>query len=142
LRVVLDPDLGTAPAARVFADDAATTVYTAEGADSERAAALRASGVGVRPVPHGPDGLDLGAVLKDLRAEGVRSVLVEGGAEVIGAALTAGVVDRLVVAMAPSLGAGSSAADMRRATEEIRLTNRCAYIAGEDVILAWDVDKP
>ncbi|GIJ68353.1 GTP cyclohydrolase II [Virgisporangium ochraceum] len=142
LRVVLDPDLGTTPAARVFADDAATTVYTAAGADGERAAALRASGVGVREMPNGPDGLDLGAVLKDLRAEGVRSVLVEGGAGVIGAALAAGVVDRLVVAMAPSLGAGSAAVDMGRATEELRLTNRCAYIAGEDVILAWDVQKP
>jgi GTP cyclohydrolase II len=141
LRVVLDPDLRTSPAARVFADDAATTVYTADGADEVRAAALRASGVGVRTVASGPDGLNPGAVLADLRAAGVRSVLVEGGAGVVAAMLAAGVVDRLVVAMAPSLGAGSAAVDMGRATEKIRLTNRCAYIAGEDVILAWDVEK-
>jgi GTP cyclohydrolase II len=144
-RVVLDPELRTAPAARVFADDAATTVYTAEGADAERMTALRASGIGVRTVPAGPDGtdpsLDLGAVLADLRAGGVRSVLVEGGGRVIAAMLAAGLVDRLVVAMAPSIGAGSAPVDVGPTGDALRLTNRCVYLAGDDVILAWDVER-
>jgi diaminohydroxyphosphoribosylaminopyrimidine deaminase/5-amino-6-(5-phosphoribosylamino)uracil reductase len=92
----------------------------------------------VRTVPAGPGGLDPGAVLSDLRAAGVRSVLVEGGAEVIAAMLAAGLVDRLVVAMAPSLGAGSAAVDIG----PVRLSKRCAYVAGDDLILAWDVAHP
>lgn len=139
LRVVLDPELSTRPAARVFADDAATTVFTTDGMDAEKAAALRASGVGVRMVPAGPRGLDLGAVLSDLRAAGVRSVLVEGGAGVIAAMLAAGLVDRLVVAMAPSLGAGAAPVDIGPTVDALRLSNRCAYLAGDDLILAWDV---
>jgi 3,4-dihydroxy 2-butanone 4-phosphate synthase/GTP cyclohydrolase II len=141
LRVVLDPRLQTLPAARVFADDAATTVYSADGVDEERAAALRASGVGVRTVAGGPDGLDLGAVLADLRASGVRSVLVEGDAEVIAAMLGAGVVDRLIVAMAPSIGAGSASVPVGPTTDALSLTNRVAYLAGDDVLLAWDVEQ-
>lgn len=141
LRVVLDPGLDADPAARVFADDAATTVYTAEGADEVRAAALRASGAGVRTVASGPDGLDLGAVFADLRASGVRSVLVEGGAEVIAATLASGLVDRLIVATVPSLGAGSAPVP-NVTVDALRLTNRDAYLAGEDVILAWDVVHP
>jgi GTP cyclohydrolase II len=142
VRVVLDPGLRTGPTARVFADDAATTVFTTEGADPVRVAALRASGAGVREVPAGPDGLDLDAVLSDLRAGGVRSVLVEGGAEVTAAMLAAGVVDRLVVTMAPSIGAGSASVDSGRTMDALRLTNRVVYLAGEDVILAWDVSHP
>ncbi len=80
LRVVLDAELKVAPTAQVFDDEAATTVFTVAPADSLRAAELRAAGVGVREVASGPGGVDIAAVLAELRRSGVHSVLVEGGA--------------------------------------------------------------
>ncbi|MEC8425404.1 MAG: dihydrofolate reductase family protein, partial [Myxococcota bacterium] len=52
-------------------------------------------------VPHGPDGLDLGAVLAALQARGIQSVLVEGGARVHRSFLDAGLVDRIHLFVAP-----------------------------------------
>lgn len=44
-----------------------------------------------------------GAILDELRARGLRTVLVEGGGETISRFLTAGLIDRLHVAVAPML---------------------------------------
>jgi diaminohydroxyphosphoribosylaminopyrimidine deaminase/5-amino-6-(5-phosphoribosylamino)uracil reductase len=54
------------------------------------------------------DGTDVGTGLRALRAHGIGHVLVEGGAGLAGALLTAGLVDRLVIFRAPVLlGAGA-----------------------------------
>jgi riboflavin biosynthesis pyrimidine reductase len=78
-----------------------------------------------------------------LRAAGTESVLVEGGSTVITALLAAGVVDRLIVAIAPMvMGAGTQAVNslgVERVTDSIRLRNRMIVPAGDDVVLAWDV---
>jgi 3,4-dihydroxy 2-butanone 4-phosphate synthase/GTP cyclohydrolase II len=143
IRVVLDSKLGIAPTARLLSDDSATVIYTAPGVDPERVARLRTDGVAVREVPAVPDGVDLAAVLADLRAQGVRSLMVEGGAGVITALLSAGLVDRLVVSLSPIvLGTGVEAvADLgaRRVTDGVRLTNQCTYHTGDDLVLGWDV---
>ena len=55
--------------------------------------------------------VDLGAALRALRARGVRSLLVEGGASLASAMLDAEAVDRLVIFQAPVvLGGGALAA--------------------------------
>jgi GTP cyclohydrolase II len=142
LRVVLDTRLRIPPTAKVFADDAATMVFTTAGADEKRMAELRAAGVGVREIAAGPGGVDMAAVLMELRRIGVRSLMVEGGTMVIGSLLAAGLVDRLVVAMSPIVvDAGTQAVSLGRVTHGVRLTNRCAYLAGEDVLLGWDVER-
>jgi riboflavin biosynthesis pyrimidine reductase len=99
--------------------------------------------VAVRTVPAGPSGVDLEAVLKDLRVSGVRSLLVEGGARVITAMLAAGVADRLIVAVAPTIvGTGTEAVgDLGIATvaSGLRLTNRSLHVLADDMLIAWDV---
>jgi riboflavin biosynthesis pyrimidine reductase len=128
----------------VFTDDAPTVVFTTADADAKRGADLRAAGVAVRVVAAGRGGVDIAAVLAELRRSGVRSLMVEGGAAVITSLLAAAAVDRLVVSVSPILlGAGVEAvADLgiRRVVDAVRLTNRCAYVTGEDLLLGWDVE--
>jgi diaminohydroxyphosphoribosylaminopyrimidine deaminase/5-amino-6-(5-phosphoribosylamino)uracil reductase len=109
LRVVLDARGRTPAGARVADAAAPTLVLTASGALDRVAARLGASagsgGVEVAAVPTGPrgEGLDVPAALAVLWDRGVRSVLVEGGAALLHAVLAAGLVDRLVVHVAPVL---------------------------------------
>lgn len=143
LRVILDSTLRLAPTARVLDDQAGTVLITTERSTEERRAALRARGVGVRVVQAGPRGVDLPGALATLRALGVRSLLVEGGARVITSFFGEKLADRLVVGIAPTIiGAGIDAVGdlgVARVAESIRLTNRFVHQAGEDLLVAADV---
>jgi 3,4-dihydroxy 2-butanone 4-phosphate synthase/GTP cyclohydrolase II len=143
MRVVLDSRLRSPSTAKVFADDAATVVFTTAAADGGRSAELRAAGVAVREVPSGPGGVDLTAVLLHLRASGVESLMVEGGAAVITSMLGAHLVDRLVVSVSPTIvGAGVEAVGelgIDRIADGVRLTNRTVCLTDDDVLLGWDL---
>jgi 3,4-dihydroxy 2-butanone 4-phosphate synthase/GTP cyclohydrolase II len=143
LRVVLDSTLRT-PSTALLLDDGAPTVFlTTDEAGEDDRKRVRDAGAGVRVLPPGPGGVDLVAALAQLRAEGVRSVLVEGGAQVITSLLAAGLVDRIVVGTAPRIiGAGTEAVGdlgVARVTEGIRLRNRSVHLTADDVVMAWDV---
>jgi riboflavin biosynthesis pyrimidine reductase len=57
----------------------------------------------------GPDGpADLPALLRELRGEGVRAVLCEGGPRLHGALWAAGLVDELFLTIAPKLAGGEA----------------------------------
>ena len=57
--------------------------------------------------------LDLRWILSDLAARGVNDVLIEAGAALTGAALRSGLVDELIVYVAPRLlGAGRDLVDL------------------------------
>ena len=143
MRVVLDSALRTPLTARVLSNDAATLVLCRLGADPVRAEALAATGAAVYEVDDTPDGLQLGAVLRLLRSLGVASLLVEGGARVITSMLAAGVADRLVVSVSPTIiGAGVDAVGplgIDRVADGIRLDNRSVHAAGHDILLCFDV---
>ena len=72
-------------------------IVLSESPNASRAAALREVGVEV------VDASSLGDGLRSLRARGIRSLLVEGGAGIAAALLTANLVDRLVIFQAPVL---------------------------------------
>ena len=143
LRVVLDSTLRTPSTALILDGDAPTVVLTTEKAGEDDRKRLLAAGAGVRVLPSGPGGIDLAAALALLRAEGVRSVLVEGGAQVITSLLAARLVDRIVVGTAPRIiGAGTEAVGdlgVARVIEGIALRNRSVHLTADDVVTAWDV---
>jgi diaminohydroxyphosphoribosylaminopyrimidine deaminase/5-amino-6-(5-phosphoribosylamino)uracil reductase len=110
LRVVLDSTLRSPGTARVFDVHAARTlVITTTRAHSERIERLRASGVEVEIVAASAARVDLGAALALLGARGMVSLLVEGGASVLGSAFDARVVDKVVAMLAPRIIGGTSA---------------------------------
>lgn len=125
IRVVLDSALRTPPGARLLQAPApklhAPIIYTVSD-DASRAQALRNAGADVRRVDAtASNGLtagvqpqvDLLTVLKDLVALPVNEVHVEAGAVLSGAFLQAGLVDELLVYMAPALlGQGAGFANL------------------------------
>jgi riboflavin-specific deaminase-like protein len=113
LRVVVDSRLRLPLDAAVLRDGAGagTLVACLEGVEPARRAAVAATGATLLELP--PDargGVDLRTLLAALHARGVRSLMVEGGARLITSLLRAGLVDRVVVCIAPKiLGEGISA---------------------------------
>jgi GTP cyclohydrolase II len=146
VRVVLDARLRIPTDAHILDDRATTYVYTTDSAPAGRRMALRSVGAGVRTVPASVNGLDLAAVLRDLRGSGIRALLVEGGARVVTSLLAAGLVDRAIVSVSPLiLGAGRDAIGelgVERVAEALRLAERTVHLAGEDLLIAGDVVIP
>jgi 3,4-dihydroxy 2-butanone 4-phosphate synthase/GTP cyclohydrolase II len=143
LRVVLDSGLRTPLTAKVLSDDAATVILCRPDADPDRRQALADAGATVRSVAPGPEGLDVDEVLGLLRSLGVESLLVEGGGRVLTSMLRAAVADRVVVSLSPTIiGAGVDAVGpigVDRVADGIRLANRSVFLAGDDVLLGFDV---
>ncbi|MDA1106884.1 MAG: bifunctional diaminohydroxyphosphoribosylaminopyrimidine deaminase/5-amino-6-(5-phosphoribosylamino)uracil reductase RibD [Proteobacteria bacterium] len=103
LRVVLDSGLRLPPGARMLQEPGQTLVLTAGGNDAKRAA-LTQAGATVVKLPHGNGGIDLHAALRTLAAEyAINELLVEAGPTLHGALLDAGLIDELVIYMAPAL---------------------------------------
>lgn len=146
MRAVLDTSLRIPLEAKVLGSAAATTVITTEHSDPNRRAALREQGVRVEVVEEHEGRVSLRAALAMLRATGTESVLVEGGSEVITGLLAAGLVDRIIVGIAPVvIGAGTQAVNslgVYTVADGIRLENRTILPVGDDVVLAWDVVPP
>lgn len=143
LRVVLDSTLRLPLDAKILHGDAVTTVLTTERSDPERRRALTARRVGVEVLPAGPRGVDVAAALAALHRAGVETLLVEGGARVITSLLGAGVVDRLVVGVAPTIiGQGTDAVGplgITSVADGLKLVNRSVHVVGDDVLVAGDV---
>ncbi len=102
LRVVLDTRLVCTPEAKLFSTGGPVLVLTAEQ-DPARHEALRARGAEVEAVASAPRGLDLHAVLELLARREINELHVEAGPILCGSLMQAGLVDELVIYMAPHL---------------------------------------
>ena len=97
------------------------------------------------PLPEGSE-LELVAgpleeELRRLAAEGVQSLLLEGGPTLASAFLAADLVDKLLVFVAPTV-AGSGAALAESLPRPLPLTRLTAEPIGEDVLLTAYVHEP
>jgi len=104
LRVVVDSSLRMplkSDLVRSAKDDVA--IFTTRPADSSRARALKRAGVEVISVRARQGHVDLQAVLRELGKRQMLSLLFEGGAALNGAALEAGIVDKMVLFYAPKV---------------------------------------
>jgi riboflavin biosynthesis pyrimidine reductase len=99
-----------------------TILVTCEAADPGRRAALADAGVTV--LVCGTDDVDLPAALDALAGLGHDQVLSEGGPQLLGAALTAGVVDELDHSIAPALVGGETRLLGRALPDVVRLELR------------------
>ena len=98
LRVVLDPGLATTARGRVREGDAPTLYIHAPDAKATRGMSAQAAAVEVRA-----GRFDLHAVLRVLAERQVNEVQVEAGATLAGAFMEAGLVDELLLYVAPVL---------------------------------------
>ena len=143
IRVVLDSRLRVPDDAHVLSNDAATTIVTTSASPVDRRVELRRRGVSVVVVPGVLNGVDLEAALGALFEDGIRCVMVEGGARVITSFLSSQLADRLVVGIAPKvLGSGTEAVNDLGITEagnSIRIGQRAVHVVGDDVLIAGDL---
>ena len=101
LRVVLDSRLQTPESARVVTGEAPTLLM--HGPASGSASAKYSRGVETVALAQGEDGLDLGGVMAELARRQCNEILVESGPRLAGALLRQGLLDELIVYMAPAL---------------------------------------
>ncbi len=146
-RVVLDSALQTPPDAKVLAQPGEILLFTIQ-AESTAASDLLARGASIERVG-GSGHCDLGQVLERLGELQFNEVWVEAGAQLNGALIREGLIDELIVYMAPQL-LGTSAIgmfaieslvslqqrislefqDVRRVGDDLRIIARPSTVAG------------
>jgi diaminohydroxyphosphoribosylaminopyrimidine deaminase / 5-amino-6-(5-phosphoribosylamino)uracil reductase len=103
LRVVVDSRLEIDAAARILQPPGRALIYTAS-TDAARVAALSSSTVEVATLPSDPSGkTDLLALMADLARREINELHVEAGEKLNGSLLRAGLVDELLLYVAPRL---------------------------------------
>jgi riboflavin synthase, alpha subunit len=114
LRVIVDSRLETPPEARIVQPPGAVLVYAAVD-DGARRAALEQRGAEVVLLPSPAAKVDLAAMVADLGRRGINELHVEAGEKLNASLLAAGLVDELLVYVAPRLlGSGRGLAALRR----------------------------
>ena len=104
LRVVLDSRLRMPLRSKlVKSAKGDVIVFTAQSDESPKARALKRAGVEVFHAGARGGRVDLRSVLRELGKRGMLNVLLEAGAELNGAALEAGIVDKMVLFYAPKV---------------------------------------
>ena len=144
--VVLDSQLKTPLNARVFGENANTTILTCS--DNEQTIqALTAIGCIVEVIAADSKGqVDLYAVHEWLVLQNINSVMIEAGALLNGACLQTGIVDELVIYMAPS-ALGSDARGAFSMPQVSKLSDRVqlVYVSmdelGDDIKLTYNVKR-
>jgi diaminohydroxyphosphoribosylaminopyrimidine deaminase/5-amino-6-(5-phosphoribosylamino)uracil reductase len=119
-------------------------LLTGAGADTACAAALEGAGVALLPVAERDGALDPEAALAALATRGITRVLVEGGAQLSGALLRAGLVDRVCWFRAPMVigddGLGALAAlGLDRVADAPRLHHLSVDTVGDDVLETYAI---
>jgi len=102
VRVILDPNLNTPVEARLLHQAGRSIIVTAVS-DKERQQALEQVGAEVIHLPAPGGRIDLPELLTYLANEQMNEILLETGATLSGAMLRAGLVDELMIYMAPHL---------------------------------------
>ena len=101
LRVIVDSRLETPPTARIL--QGGPVLLAAAVDDAERANLLKAAGAEILLLPNAAGKVELPALLNALAARGINEVHVEAGWKLNGSLLREGLVDELLLYMAPCL---------------------------------------
>ena len=148
-RIVLDSQLRTSPHAMVYNAEAAgcRLLVTADDCPAERLEPFRRRGVDVVTAPRRGTHLDLNSAMQSLGSRGLQSLLVEGGGALNGSLLRAGLVDRLMLFVAPLLFGGGDGSPLFAGpgavhlAEALRLIDFRVSRSGEDLLLEGEVTR-
>lgn len=110
LRVVVDRHARTPLTARILHEgDRPPLIAVGDEAPADRVSQLERAGVEIAVVPEEAGHLSLGQLARDLASRGILSVLFEGGSGLYASAVGSGVVDRVLLMVAPILIGGREA---------------------------------
>ncbi len=140
--IILDSTLRCPMNARCLDPLRHPIIATTDRASIDREREFEANGVRVVRLPQCKSRVDLAALLTQLDVEGIRSLMVEGGARVITSFLQARLVDRLVITIAPMLVGGVRAVNqlLSASNEFPRLCNTTVQQLGPDWLVSSDID--
>ena len=136
-RVVLDSLLSISPEARIFDESSRVYLFAAKRASIPRQLAEK-SNLEIIACPDGQGQIDLTGMLKQCAIRQMNTILIEAGPRLGGNLLNQGLVDELVVYLAPDL-LGTDAIPMfeltgiRRLAEKIRMRFMHAERLGPDI---------
>ena len=148
VRVICDSHLRTPLTSRIVATAREIpTILATVSADKEAAAPYEAAGCRVWTLPERGGRPDLTELMRRLGAEGIDSVLLEGGGTLNWTALESGIVNRVQAYIAPKLygGAGAKSPVGGRGVEDpagaVRLRDISIRRLGGDILLEGEVES-
>jgi len=149
IRIIVDSKLRTPATAKVVTQRSAakTLIATLDTASKDRMVELLDAGAEILLTPAKQARVDLKQLMKMLGTFGITSVLIEGGAEVNASALKAGMVDRVVLFVAPMLMTGRDSlcsiggSSPVRLKDAVKLRDLEFTRIGSDVMVRGYVDR-
>jgi diaminohydroxyphosphoribosylaminopyrimidine deaminase/5-amino-6-(5-phosphoribosylamino)uracil reductase len=142
LRVIVDACGRTPSNARVFTEPGSTIVAVGERVGLDNKRALAEAGAEVLELPSKQEKVELEALLKSLGEREVTSVMVEGGATLLGSLFDAKLVDKVIVYVAPIVVGGENAlsavagSGVDKITEAVNLKDIEVKTLANDVMIS------
>jgi diaminohydroxyphosphoribosylaminopyrimidine deaminase/5-amino-6-(5-phosphoribosylamino)uracil reductase len=148
LRVVVDANLRINEEAAILnlRSDAPTLIATTSRAPKDKVARLISRGIEILSLPEQDGRVDLTALLRQLGSRGVQNLLLEGGGTLNAAALQAGLVDRVMIFIAPRLLGGKGLGLFHgpgplNMDQSLQLTDLRVQRFGDDVLIEGEVER-
>ncbi|HHP7235986.1 MAG TPA: bifunctional diaminohydroxyphosphoribosylaminopyrimidine deaminase/5-amino-6-(5-phosphoribosylamino)uracil reductase RibD [Desulfobacterales bacterium] len=149
-RIILDTHLTISENARLLnlKSDAGTILVVGPSVSTAARQRMLDAGAEVLPVRLSDGRIDLKSLMQRLGEKSITSVLIEGGGAVIGSALRAGIVDKLVLFYAPRMLGGDDGVPIcrgsgaERVEDGIQLERIEVRRFGADVMIEGYIQKP
>jgi diaminohydroxyphosphoribosylaminopyrimidine deaminase/5-amino-6-(5-phosphoribosylamino)uracil reductase len=149
VRVIVDSRLRVPLAAKALTmrSTARTIIATLASAPKAKVNKVRATGAEVLFVRNDKGRIDLSDLMRQLGKRDIASVLIEGGAEVNAAALKTGIVDKVVIFIAPMLMTGKDSLcsigglSPKKLAQSIQLRDIILRQIGKDIMVEGYVKK-
>jgi diaminohydroxyphosphoribosylaminopyrimidine deaminase/5-amino-6-(5-phosphoribosylamino)uracil reductase len=146
VRVILDSRLRTPPGSRLLGLPGTTVILCADER-RDHAAALESAGARVVVMPEEQGRVGLLAALRYLAEQEINEVLIEAGPTLAGSAVQSGLVDELIIYMAPHLmGDGArglfSLPGLRHMADRVPLEIRDLRLVGRDLRITAVPPRP
>jgi len=146
IRIILDPGLEIKADAKVLTCPPRTVLVTGDSASKKKQAHLQEKGISI--IEHVGSRVDLPWLMKKLGAEGIVSVLIEGGSSLASSCLEAEIIDKVMFYIAPKIIGGRESfpavggKTFRSLQHAHKLTRTSIRRVGDDFVVEGYLDKP
>lgn len=145
IRIILDPDLEISEGSNVLTCPPRTIIVTNDRSPRNKQEQLEEKSVSI--IEHAGNRVDLQWLMKKLGAEGIVSVLIEGGSSLASSCLEAGIVDKVIFYIAPTIIGGEKSfpavgGKAFRSLQHAHVLSRTAFRrVGDDFVIEGYLNK-